>query len=349
MPPSDLLRPFFDRTAARPTRLLAAQGFIPFPISDMLRLLVHLTNDPDDEISQTAAQTLASWPERELLAELKSTECDAEVLTYFVSRSSSEELKEAVIWNPSTPVGVIAQVAPVISPRLLEAIVHNRQRLLEHPEILEKVRQNPGMTSVADRLLKEVEEEFFRGKKSDYRIDDAEAEAQVQAEPDVAETEAVPSDLVLEGLPSELGMEEGLLQERLAQMTVPQRIRRAQMGNREERSILIRETNKVVARAVLNNPRLTQSEIESFVAMRNVVEEVLRDIANNREWIRYPAVARGLVKNPKTPVPTAQRIMPRLLTQDLVLIGKDRGVPDVIRRSALRLVAQRSAGPRRIH
>jgi hypothetical protein len=127
-------------------------------------------------------------------------------------------------------------------------------------------------------------------------------------------------------------------------MTVPQRLKHAMFGNREVRAILIRDNNREVAKSVLRSPKLTDTEVEAFAAMRNVTDDVLREIGNSRELTRSYVVAHNLVKNPKTPPMIAQRMLSRLHTRDLYLIGRDRGIPEAVRRNAQRMAAQREAG-----
>ena len=98
-------------------------------------------------------------------------------------------------------------------------------------------------------------------------------------------------------------------------------------GGREERTILIRDTNKVVALAVLKNPRLNEQEVESVAAMRNVSDEVLRAIGSNREWSKVYQVAAALVRNPRTPPGVSTNFIPRLTERDLKLLAKDKNVP----------------------
>jgi hypothetical protein len=94
---------------------------------------------------------------------------------------------------------------------------------------------------------------------------------------------------------------------------------------------------------VLQSPKLTETEIESFAAMRNVAEEILREIGNNRAWIRSYAVIQNLVRNPKTPPLISQRLLFRLGSRDLSLLSRDRSLPEAVRRNAERSLSQRSA------
>ena len=85
-------------------------------------------------------------------------------------------------------------------------------------------------------------------------------------------------------------------------MKVKDRIKLGMKGDREARSILIRDPNKVVAQAVINNPRITDQEVEAIAAMRTVSDEVLRLIGQNRGWARQYPVIHNLARNPRTPL-----------------------------------------------
>jgi hypothetical protein len=122
--------------------------------------------------------------------------------------------------------------------------------------------------------------------------------------------------------------------QRLAQMNVPERLKRATKGTREERSILIRDPNKLIATAVLSSPKLTSAEVEAIAKMANVSEEILRIIAMNRSWIKNYNVVYSLTKNPKTPVQLSMNLLSRLAEKDLQKLSTDRNVPDILRITA---------------
>ena len=122
--------------------------------------------------------------------------------------------------------------------------------------------------------------------------------------------------------------------QRIAGLTVPQKVQLAMKGSREERGVLVRDSNKLVAVAVLSSPKLTDSEVEMIAKMASVSEELLRFIAKTRAWIKsYPIVA-ALAKNPKTPLAISLNLLPRLNERDVKMLSQDRNVPDVLRVSA---------------
>lgn len=134
---------------------------------------------------------------------------------------------------------------------------------------------------------------------------------------------------------------ETLLQ-RIARLTVPQKVRRALVGSQDERLILIRDSNRVVVRSVIQSPKLSDSEVESFAAMRNVQEEVLRIISKNRVFMKNPTVIRALVFNPRSPIDVSLPLIKLLKDRDLKLLTIDKNVPDAVRNSGVRLHSTRT-------
>jgi hypothetical protein len=128
--------------------------------------------------------------------------------------------------------------------------------------------------------------------------------------------------------------DEGTALQRLQKLNVPQKVQRATKGSREERAILIRDSNKMIAMAVLSSPKLTISEIEGFARAGNVGEDCLRVIAKTRAWMKNYNVAAALTRNPKTPVALSMNLLSRLTEKDLRTLSTDRNVPDVLRVTA---------------
>ena len=122
--------------------------------------------------------------------------------------------------------------------------------------------------------------------------------------------------------------------QRIARLTVAQRMALAMKGTREERSILIRDPNKIVGVAVLSSPKLTETEVAAIARMASINDELLRMIANTRAWIKSYDVVLGLSKNAKTPLAVSMNLLSRLNEKDLRMLSQDRNVPDVLRITA---------------
>ncbi len=153
----------------------------------------------------------------------------------------------------------------------------------------------------------------------------------IDADLDAADVEPVPS-----------AEDEEKARVLLSALSVPQRLKLAMKGTREQRAVLIRDANKIVAAAVLSSPKLSDTEVEAFARMTNVSEDVLRTIGTTRAWTRSYAVASGLVRNPKTPPTVSLALLPRLVDRDMKALVADRNVPEMLRIAARKaaMVAQ---------
>jgi len=262
-------------------------------------------------------------------------------------------------------------------PKLLEAILGNEGRTAEaerraretKKEFFEKER---GARQIADELRargKTAAAEFFESAEltsasgtlsvedawiiaehievSDSDIDDSwlPSERYEEFAPESAEQIAANIQRVIEGENLEGGevtAERVSLIRRIMLMNTRDRMKLGMKGDREARSILIRDANKVVCSAVINNPRITDQEVENISAMRTISDEVLRLIALNRAWARSYPIIHNLARNPRTPIPTAIGILPRIRTKDLLNLSQSRNVSEAVRRQAHRLVGARS-------
>lgn len=129
---------------------------------------------------------------------------------------------------------------------------------------------------------------------------------------------------------------------RIMKMGVKDRVKLGMKGDREARNILIRDPNRLVSSAVVNNPRISEKEVEMIASMRSISEEILRQIASNRQWARSYTIMHSLAKNPRTPIANSISIMSRLQLRDLVALSKNRNVSDAVRRQAERLHSART-------
>lgn len=122
-------------------------------------------------------------------------------------------------------------------------------------------------------------------------------------------------------------------------LPVPQRLKLALRGTREQRALLIRDTNRIVAAAVLSSPRLNDTEVETFAKMANVSEDVLRTIGQSRAWTRSYAITSALVRNPKTPPAIAVPLLPRLNEREIRMLANDRNLPEAVRLAVRKMVS----------
>jgi regulator of extracellular matrix RemA (YlzA/DUF370 family) len=272
----------------------------------------------------------------------------------------------------------INQQRLVRMPAIIDAILENPARSVEaerraretKKEFFEKER---GARQIADELRaqgKSAAAEFFESAElstatgelsledawviaqhievSDADLDDSwlPMERYEELMPETAAEHAAAVQRVIESERLESGAEVQperiALIKQLMNMNARDRVKLARKGDREARSILIRDSNRIVAAAVINNPRITDHEVENIASMRTVSHEVLRLISLNRAWARSYTIIHHLCRNPRTPIPTAISILPRIRTKDLQHISLNRNVSEAVRRQATRLAESRS-------
>ena len=291
-----------------------------------------------------------------------------EAIALLAGASSDGKLLELISVN---------QQRLIRAPAIIEAIINNPARTSEAERRVRETRREffekeRGAQQVAEELRargQNAAAEFIEtvesvGADESFTIDDAWIIAQHIEVSDVeiddswlalerleelfeetdeqriANIERIINDTRKEG--KEVEPERISLIRRVMTMTVKDRVKLGMKGDREARSILIRDSNRVVAQAVIHNPRITDQEVESIAAMRTVSDEVLRTIAMNRAWARSYPIILNVARNPRTPIPTAINILSRIHTKDLQHISQNRNVSEAVRRQAYRLVATRT-------
>jgi hypothetical protein len=343
---------------ARDLRLMAAQGLLPLKPEDLLELWTGLVADEDEAIRVAAEGSLKAFTAAELLPILKSRETPVPVLSWAVSNRAEPELREAALQNTSLPDETIEKLSPTLPQALAELVVINQTRLLRSTTLLVAIESNAGLNNDQKRRLRELRETFRIGEAEPVQAPAQAPAAQqpAQAGPETVEPEepeiAPPGDVFMteeEYTVRTLSQEE---QQQLEKVSAVQKIYRlntaeklitALKGSREERSILIRDPNRLVAAAVLGSPRITEAEIESISAMKNVSDQVLRQIGNHREWTKKYTVLNNLVRNPRTPIGLALSMVPRLNPRDIKAVAVDRNVPEPVRKQAQKFV--KGGGP----
>ena len=127
----------------------------------------------------------------------------------------------------------------------------------------------------------------------------------------------------------------------VARFSVPMKVDLAAKGNREVRRILSRDASSIVARAVIGSPKLTEDDVISYAASSLTHEDVLRFIADSRQWTANRQVVSALVQNPRTPPPAAIRFLKSYQTSELRVLSQNRSLSAAVRQEARRLLAQR--------
>ncbi len=347
---SPLVEQFRKGGVTRDVRLTAAVGLLPLKPMDQVELLYLLTRDRDEEIRAKSRDQSAGDQGRQLArrAEGHFSQPESSRLLWFhawttssywssFSKTARPKTKQSKPWSPGS------------LRSLLELVVINQTRVLRHFPLLVALEASKNLTGDQRRRLSELRHDFKIGEEGEQPVsmpEPGEPEALVDFGSGPPEEEAPPPRTIEDAMAT-YGDGEALSEEeqqtqlttfqRLIRMTAAEKMMEGLKGNRDARMMLIHDRNRVVYSAVLNSPRITDSEIESFAAMKNVSTEVLRVIGGRREWTKRYKVAHELVRNPLTPVEVALRLLHRLPARDLKRLTTDRNIPEAIRRQAIKL------------
>ena len=371
--PPALLK-FISPDLPRPLRLNAARGTLPIPPRDLLMAVFALTRDQDQEIQDLSKQTLVKTPVTMLKPLLADNSTHPLIMHFFALNLPTEsELQETIALNKATDDETVAFQATLTNKKLVDIISNNQIRILRTPRIIDVLSENPLCSpAILDRIIKFMELEVRQkpqpakpsaatGEGMEVEIEEVTEEAQAPGEQEEVgtvtmggEEETVENAWAKMTFNTELlhdkdlkdqkekEEEERSLSGKIMDMSISQKIKLAMMGNLSARSILIRDSNKLVSSAVLKSPRITDSEVESVSKSRSVSEEIIRTIAADKEWTRTYQVKLNLVNNSKTPIGDALRFLNHIHDKDLGLLAKSRNVPQPIALAARKLVQARS-------
>ncbi len=359
--------------AGTPAKLkeMAARGLAPgVKPAELLTVIVALSESAEAGVRDAADKTLGALPDPLVKAAL---DADLPARTIDVVARRSMERPETIaklLRMPLTSLETVEELARTGSEAITEVIATNEERLLTHPRIVELLYFNKhtrastvdrlielmtrhGLTlhgipawkeaaaAIAGELIAEPSEEpmpddvaFREASELAERIAYEAAIAAEHGEDTHVENEDGEEELKDKFLP---------LYQQLAKMTPGQRIRRAQIGTREERMLLVRDSNRLVAASAVRSPGMQESEIVLITRNRNISDDVLRIISSTPEWLKSYSVKRNLVENPHTPVMFATRLVEQLRESDLRKIAKSKNVTGPVQEAARRHLDRRKS------
>jgi hypothetical protein len=350
LPPN--MRKHVDPAAPVPLRMMAAKGLVPLSPSDMLGALFMLTFDAEQNVRDTAAKTAAGLPDKILGSALRDEGVQAPVLGWFLGLlKGNDTYAEMLVLNATTPDEAVADVAATCSGKLAEIIGQNQLRLLRHEDIVRRLCTNPNASqalidSVCDFSVRSglVLADVPQMQAARVRLFGPQAAV---APPDPGPTaEQVLQDFKEVQDETAAPMEEGKrlnLTQRIMKMSIAEKIKLATLGNKEARTLLIRDSNKLVCTAVIRSPRITDGEVLATAINKAANEEVLRIIYNNREWTKNQKIKLALVKNPKIPLTVVLKFLNTLRDSELKDLARDRNVPSGVATHAKKMMEKKTA------
>jgi hypothetical protein len=340
-------------------RMMGAKGLVPAtaPV-DLVTLLFMLASDEDEKVRETATRTAETLPDRIASVALRSDALRGEVLDWLADRFAGKEpALELILLNSATLDATMARLAESVSQRLAEIVRQNELRLLRCDDIVRRLCRNPSVLAstvdaacefcVRNGLTLLDVPQLVAAHQRVYGVDPSakpeEDTAQKIMSDYAAELAADETQLALHAETPEEQQKRLTISQRIAKMSVSEKIKLATLGNKEARTLLLRDTNKLVCLAAVTSPRITDGEVMTLANSRTVNAEVLRHIYGDREYLKIYAIKMALVKNPKVPLPTALKFLVTLQEKDIKEIARDRNVPQTIQAQAKAWVMKKEA------
>lgn len=349
------------------TKMMAARGLMPMAPVDQAAVLYQLTLDSDAAVAAASRATAVGLPEKILLG-LVASRFDPRILDFFTMLHVDKPIVlETAILNPATADLTIAALAARAAPREIDLIAQNEVRLLRHPEIIGAMYLNPrARMSTVDRAVElavrnqvrvpgvPAWDEVARALSGGLPPCSEDADALFA----LAATKLSGDDSLLTvGDPESLELVGGEIQDfaelppevaqtQISKLSIPAKIRLAMIGNAFARSLLIRDPMRIVAMAAIKSERVTIFEAARYIGNHSLGEDVIKFIAQKREWTKPYNTKLALCMNPKVPVADVARLLPHLRDKDLRNLSKSKGIPSAVAAQARRLLMQRSAPPK---
>jgi len=347
---------------APPLRMMVARGMAPLPPVALVSALYALSYDEDEKLSSAARASIDKLPPAVLEGALTSAELSGVVLDGLSLRLGGREgFLERVIQHPSVSHETVERIAAHANEALCELITTNEQRMLEHPAIIEALYMNRALRmSTADRIVelaarnnvelgipayKEIvaalQDQLIPEAGESTPSDDFFREAIAEAEEIEREGD---EDVVDRDEEGQEALKENFkkVEKRLIDMTISEKIRVAMIGTPSQRALLVRSSNRVVAMAAIGSPKMGEAEAASIAASRSVGEDILRFVANKRDWIKMYRVKVNLVFNPKTPVGASLKLVMHMRESELKLLSRSKNVPQALKTAVTQLLEKRS-------
>ena len=303
--------------APRERKMAVCAGGAHLAPADRAEILAVLAGDVDEMVSSRAQDAILSQPVESFVEAIKREHALPALLSYAVKNLADKPgVCDAMVQNKNCPAEFLIPVVRHLSVVGIQSLMEELDRISESPALASALEHSTSLTVEQKNQLQEL---HGPGVPNDEA---ALAEAAAAVEFDAARRQT--------------------LLQRLAKMTVAQRVQFAIKGGSEARRTLIRDNNKVVQRAVLQSPRLTDQEVEAFAAMSSLTDEILRLIANNRNFRKNYTVVRNLINNPKTPLDVTLHMLPILNAIDLKRLTTNKNVPETLRTTANKLQRTRA-------
>ncbi|HEY2744239.1 MAG TPA: hypothetical protein VGL86_06440 [Polyangia bacterium] len=131
------------------------------------------------------------------------------------------------------------------------------------------------------------------------------------------------------------------LDRKIAVMAVGEKVQLALHGNRDARQLLMRDRAGIVQSSLVRNPKTTLDEVQALARAPHLAADTAEMLAAHPVYGASPQVALALVRNPRTPLPTATLLIAKLSPADLRTVAKGLGVRTQVAAAARKRLVDR--------
>lgn len=306
---------FVSPSSPRELRLSAAERRCEdLPAEDEVTVLFVLGFDKDPELSAAAKKSLQEYPLQRLLEALGAP-LDALVIKKILELREDEAVQIMAALNPGTDDATLMELASTGPEEVIAAFSEDKELLAAKPFIKDALRKNPLTSGSVRAALSEFKPRQAEGK--------AKAAEQPKLHVDLLDDKRANSD-------------EQSIYKLIVQMNAGQKLKLALSGNKSARDLLIKDSNKIISMAVLKNPRITEEEVQKVTLTKGTNDDMLRQIARNKEWVKSYGIRVGMLTNPKTPLTVSLKLLDSVYEKDLQSIAKSKNVPNTLASAARR-------------
>lgn len=329
-------------------RLMVVEGKFPLPPEELIYIIISYALEEKDDVREKCIEVLKKLPKQLIQNFLLLPDIDERKLFFLAYVFQGDlELLRYIFLHPNVPIKVFRIFSKLEKEEILKILLESESKFIEDKEVIDNLLNNPALPKAHYQKIL-----YY---KNSFKNDQPNTDTTKEEEKEGSYKQSFRSD-IKPTLPLERSEDKKLLIDevkegdeekkrsiagKIAKMGVAEKIKLATLGNKEVRGILIKDTNKLVSTAVLKNPRITEGEIVKFSQDKNMPDEIIRMIANDRQWTQNYNVRLNLVLNPKTPIQNAIKFLPSLGVKDLSAVAKSKNVPTQLSTMARKIMITR--------
>ena len=313
----------------RDSQLAAAQGTLPFKGKDLLTVLFFLCHSRDALIRSNALKTLRKIPQYNLVQILEDKSLHPQLIDLVAkARLADFDTISSILSHPAIEPSTVLFLARNAGPKVMESLVNVQGFSAVQIQIKEAIFSNPQADADLKNRLFQMSDPLLNGQGSISSQDEVGEESPEEHDDEGRSQQEIEQFI-------DAADRDGLSKYQIAlELKVAEKIKLGLTGDKEWRSLMIKQPNKLIQGAVLKNPRITDGEVLMVANNKSSSEDLVRAILINKDWMKNYDIKKALATHPKTPLAKAIRLVPSLSTKDIKLLAKSRQVSTIITTAA---------------